>query len=100
MSPDAIYPTSCRGWLITLTALCSTWSPIKVFFDSPWFTAYRKAVLESETGRALSYAEEALQSIGERLQCPNVGETEREAIDAAIRYLRLIQDGPRAAAYD
>jgi hypothetical protein len=67
--------------------------------DLKWFQSFRLAVLESEPDLARGYAEAALDSIGERLRVPELEQTERQALEAAIRTLYNIRkdDLPLAA---
>jgi hypothetical protein len=60
-------------------------------FNSKWFQSYCRAVLESDSGLANIYIQDALVVINERLSELDVHEDERDAIDIATRYLNLIE---------
>lgn len=70
-----------------------------VDFESEWFKLYCKAILESEPDRARVLIRSALNTIDERLLVPDIGQEEREAMLAAMRYLALIDESelPKAS---
>lgn len=70
-----------------------------VDFQSEWFKLYCKAVWESGPETAQVFIKNALQSIDERLQIPDVSQKEREAMLAAMRYLTLLNESelPKAS---
>jgi len=67
-------------------------------FKSKWFRLYCRAVVESETDGAHDYIRDAFVAINDRVHDPDLGESEREALFAATRYLNLILrvETPRA----
>lgn len=60
-------------------------------FNSKWFRSYSRAVMESEPDIARIYIRDAFIEINNRLQQPNISDSEREAISLASHYLGLIQ---------
>jgi len=65
-----------------------------VFLDlnSKWFQAYCRALLEPDHEQAQFYIQDALVRIDERLNFPDLGTEERDAIKIATRYLTLMED--------
>lgn len=58
-------------------------------FNSEWFQSYCRARLEDDPEIAGIYIEDALAAINQARTTPPAGDGERQAMDAAIRYLRL-----------
>ncbi|HEY7351522.1 MAG TPA: hypothetical protein VH596_02030 [Terriglobales bacterium] len=61
-------------------------------FESVWFKSYCRAVLDDEPETTRGYITDALQSINARLAAPGLSDEEREAMEAAQRYLLLIRN--------
>jgi hypothetical protein len=57
---------------------------------SKWFRSYCRAVMENQPDAARIYIRDAFVAINDRLQAPDISESEREALYAAARYLSLI----------
>jgi hypothetical protein len=81
------YPVPARRRAILVGALF-----VAVDFKSAWFKLYHKAVLESNPASARILIREALTTIKERLQSPDLGDEGREAMLAAVRYLTLLDE--------
>lgn len=63
-----------------------------VDFQSEWFKLYCKALLASEPENARELIKNAITRIDERLGLPDLGDEQREAMLAAVRYLSLISE--------
>lgn len=63
-----------------------------VNFDSKWFQSYCNAVLESDPRIARAYIDDTRVNIEKRLHAPGVPDLERDAMQAALRYLNLINE--------
>ena len=60
-------------------------------FNAKWFQAYCRAVLEDDREMAQIYIEDALGVIAEARR-GQPGDVQREAMDAATRYLTRIKE--------
>lgn len=63
-----------------------------VNFDSKWFQSYCRAVLESDPYVARTYIRDTRLNIEERLHTPGVPDLERDAMQAALRYVNIINE--------
>jgi hypothetical protein len=59
-------------------------------YKAQWFQSYCRAVMENEPNRARNHIRDAFIEINQRLQAPDLRESEREALVVATRYLNLI----------
>ena len=62
-----------------------------VDFESVWFKSYCKAILDDGAETARVNVTDALQTITVRQAAPDLSDEEREAIEAAQRYLLMMQ---------
>ena len=60
-------------------------------FKAKWFQTYARAVLEDDREMAQIYIENALAAIA-AARIGQLEDTEREAMDTAIRYLTLLKE--------
>jgi hypothetical protein len=59
-------------------------------FNSKWFQSYCRAVMEDQPDVGRNYIRDAFIEINQRLHTPGLGDSEREALFVATRYLNLI----------
>jgi hypothetical protein len=63
---------------------------VLVNFESDWFKSYCKAVIDSDAETMHANVRLALDRIHERLGADGLSQEEREAMQAAMRYLAII----------
>ena len=59
-------------------------------YKARWFQSYCRAVMEAEPSTARNYIRDAFIEINQRLQAPDLADSERQALFIASRYLSLI----------
>lgn len=69
-----------------------------VDFESEWFKSYCNAVIESDPKTMHANVKVALDRIRKRLETDGLSQDEREAMQAAMRYLDIVDHSDIAKA--